>query len=467
MIFHNGAVADVMVGDCLESLRRLPDCSAHMCVTSPPYYGLRDYRRAGQIGLEDTPDAYVARLVEVFREVRRVLTDDGTLWLNIGDSYARDPGKGGSGPGGKNGAYSGAYTDAARIRSESNGSSDGAVRRGDRAALRVGGNGLKSKDLIGIPWMLAFALRADGWYLRQEIIWNKPNPMPESVTDRCTKAHESVFLLSKSARYFFDHEAIKEPAIGSTGGAPKKIHDLAAQGRHGVTSALNRPWAGSETRNKRSVWTVAPKPYAGAHFAVYPPELIAPCILAGCPPAGKRCDCDEIIATPTGSGGIDDPSFEVGRAGMARPRRENEGVRPITRREQRHHAEQMKASPHRLAMELGCGDAFAHYTRTDRGGARPLPEAIRQAFLAEGWLTDASPCDCPVMPAGVVLDPFGGSGTTAGVSLAHGRNAILCELNSDYAALMPDRAKYIIDRTVLEQTKTVLARIERQLEDAA
>lgn len=349
MIFHNGAVADVMVGDCLESLRRLPDCSAHMCVTSPPYYGLRDYGHAGQIGLEDTPDAYVARLVEVFREVRRVLTDDGTLWLNIGDSYARDPGKGGSGPGGKNGAYSGAYADAARIRSESNGSSDGAVRRGDRAAVRVGGNDLKSKDLIGIPWMLAFALRADGWYLRQEIIWNKPNPMPESVTDRCTKAHESVFLLSKSARYFFDHEAIKEPSKGRTDAG--RMNDIGRLGHGCAWTSKELPDTG--LRNKRSVWTVAPKPYAGAHFAVYPPELITPCILAGC---------------------------AVG---------------------------------------------------------------------------------------GVVLDPFGGSGTTAGVSLAHGRNAILCELNPDYAALMPDRARYIIDRTVLDQTKAVLAKIESQLEDAA
>ena len=185
----------VIVGDCIEGMRTLPDQSVHTCVTSPPYFGLRDYGMAGQIGLEDTPDAFVARLVDVFREVRRVLRDDGTLWLNLGDSYAGG-GRGGNPPDSPH---------------QKQATSAGAVSVQHRK-LDVP-TGLKPKDLIGIPWRVAFALQADGWYLRQDIIWHKPNPMPESVTDRCTKAHEYVFMLSKSARYFFDAEAIAERAI--------------------------------------------------------------------------------------------------------------------------------------------------------------------------------------------------------------------------------------------------------------
>lgn len=261
-------------------MRAMPDKSIHCCVTSPPYFGLRDYGVDGQIGLEPTPEEFVQALVGVFREVRRVLRDDGTLWLNLGDSYARSPAKGGSGPGGKNREWYG----------ENYGQARGAEIP----------EGLKPKDLIGIPWRVAFALQADGWYLRQDIIWNKPNSMPESVRDRCTKAHEYVFLLSKSPRYYFDTEAMKEPASDGS------------------------------SRNRRSVWSVSTKPFRGAHFATFPPDLIEPCILAGCP---------------------------VG---------------------------------------------------------------------------------------GTVLDPFGGSGTTAGVALAHGRNAILCELNPEYAELVHGRVESII-----------------------
>lgn len=310
MIIHNGAVASIVVGDNLPSLRALPGGSVDCCVTSPPYFGLRDYGCEGQIGLEETPEAFVEKLVAVFREVRRVLRDDGTLWLNIGDSYAtgttapRPPGRRGIG----------AATQAAQD-----------------AVPRIGTPyGCKTKDLIGIPWMLAFALRADGWYLRQEIIWAKPNPMPESVTDRCTKAHEQIFLLTKSPRYYYDAEAIKESAVGGTPGNTKPLKG-ADDARMRTRSALHLMGA-AETRNKRSVWTVAPRAYAGAHFAVYPPDLIEPCVLAGCPPGG------------------------------------------------------------------------------------------------------------------LVLDPFGGSGTTGGVALAHGRNALLLELSATYAALMPDRVKYITDR---------------------
>ena len=270
---------DLRLGDCRDVLPTLPDQSIHCCVTSPPYFGLRDYGMAEQIGLEPTPDEFVGELVKVFREVRRVLRDDGTLWLNLGDSYAQ---------GGSGGASC-----------KSTLKNDGRAVFGARAqeiALnessfsRKPAPGLKPKDLIGIPWRVAFALQADGWYLRQDIIWHKPNPMPESVTDRCTKAHEYIFLLTKSARYYYYAEAIKEDAVGCTGGAPKKIHDPAAQGRHGATSALSAPWTGSATRNRRSVWTVATQPYSGAHFATFPPKLIEPCILAGCPPGGTVLD---------------------------------------------------------------------------------------------------------------------------------------------------------------------------------
>ncbi len=270
----------VLLGDCIASMRGLPDQSVNMCVTSPPYFGLRDYGHDGQIGLEATPDAFVARLVDVFREVRRVLRDDGTLWLNLGDSYWKD------------------------------------------------------KNLLGIPWRVAFALQADGWYLRQDIIWHKPNPMPESVRDRCTKAHEYLFLLSKSDRYFFDAEAIKEPAAESS--LSRLAQNVEAQtGSSRVPGKTNGTMraVGGDMRNRRSVWTVTTKPFKGAHFATFPPDLIEPCILAGCP---------------------------VG---------------------------------------------------------------------------------------GTVLDPFGGSGTTAGVAVKHGRKAILCELNPAYAALVPDRVRAIAGDT--------------------
>jgi site-specific DNA-methyltransferase (adenine-specific) len=282
-------------------------------VTSPPYFGLRDYGHAGQIGLEATPDAFVAKLVEVFREVRRVLRDDGTLWLNLGDSYARNPAKGQHKPG-DNGKQAYIY--------------DNGGGRASSTSLP----GLRDKQLIGIPWRVAFALQADGWYLRQDIIWHKPNPMPESVRDRCTKAHEYVFLLSKGPRYYFDAEAIKEPGVVPAGTKGAKGSAERA-GQKGVNARPPEYKIYDGTRNRRSVWTVTTKPYSGAHFATFPPDLIEPCILAGAP--------------------------------------------------------------------LG----------------------------------------------GTVLDPFGGSGTTAGVAVKHGRKAILCELNPEYAALIPQRVRQIAGDT--------------------
>ncbi|GGY87973.1 DNA-methyltransferase [Shewanella fodinae] len=333
----------VLIGDCIEQMRQLPAQSVHCCVTSPPYYGLRDYGVDGQIGLEPTPEEFIQKLVAVFREVRRVLRDDGTLWVNIGDSYAR---RGGTD---KNISSTGKVGNTLKTLDH----------LPDRKQQPPAGT--KEKDLLGIPWMLAFALREDGWYLRQDIIWNKPNAMPESVRDRCTKAHEYMFLLSKSKRYYFDHEAIKEPAasnrtIGTGVGwntTSKNDHrDNRADRTRSRRDSFKREGSKREqqipgqnygthrnereesawdlsTRNKRSVWNVATRGYKEAHFATFPPALIEPCILAGSP---------------------------VG---------------------------------------------------------------------------------------GTVLDPFGGSGTTAGVALANGRNAILCELNNEYAELMPSRIKSI------------------------
>lgn len=230
--------AQLINGDCREVLQTLPDHSVDCCVTSPPYFGLRDYGMADQIGLERSPDNYLRELVAVFRDVRRVLRDDGTLWLNLGDSYN---------------AYNANRGASTSISDGSSGRGHPRHRRGLTTPT------LKNKDLLGIPWRVALALQADGWYLRQDIIWHKTNPMPERVKDRCTKAHEYLFLLSKSARYWFDADSISEPAKNGT-------------------------------RNRRSVWTVATQPYSGAHFATFPQKLIEPCILAGCRIGGTVLD---------------------------------------------------------------------------------------------------------------------------------------------------------------------------------
>jgi len=257
-------------GDCRDTMRKWKEqgIKAQTCVTSPPYYGLRDYGHEGQIGLEETPEEYIKAMVEVFRCVWDVLEDDGTLWLNIGDSYARQGGRENDQP---------RHWDG---REKTSGS-----MHNTRMAQDIG---LKPKDLIGIPWMMAFALRADGWYLRQDIIWHKPNPMPESVQDRCTKAHEYIFLMSKSQKYYYDHESIKDPVKQDWG-----TRDRTDGKYHNEGSGL-QPHSGLEKSyemaNKRSVWTVNTKPYAGAHFAVFPQELIEPCIMAGAPVGGIVLD---------------------------------------------------------------------------------------------------------------------------------------------------------------------------------
>ena len=252
----------ILQGNCLEVLKDLPEQSVNTCITSPPYWGLRNYQEEEQLGLEDTPEEFVESLVKVFREVKRVLRDDGTVWLNLGDTYC------GTG-------HKGNYTDPKHKEG----------RNGQKIALNNKIDGLKSKDLVGIPWRVALALQQDGWYLRQDIIWHKPNPMPESVTDRCTKSHEYIFLLSKNAKYYYDNEAIKEDSVTIIKKRTRKTGT-------GVDSNIgNKGSAGNNgKRNKRSVWTVPTKPFKGAHFATFPPDLIEPCVLAGCPEGGTVVD---------------------------------------------------------------------------------------------------------------------------------------------------------------------------------
>ncbi len=292
----------IYIGQATEGLIQMKKDGivVNTCVTSPPYFGLRDYGAKGQIGLEKSPEEYIAALVEVFSRVRDILSDDGTLWINIGDSYAANRGY--------------------QVPQAKGGNKHGPAMATGGRSQKAANYGIKPKDLIGIPWMLAFALRADGWYLRQDIIWNKPNPMPESVTDRCTKAHEYVFLLSKKPKYYYNHEAIMEDAITPASSSANNweregaISEMLVPGQnHAQHRPKRNPIGGSKSeengkgsfktrggteyvpteesmRNKRSVWTIATKPYKGAHFAVFPEALITPCILAGCPPGGIVLD---------------------------------------------------------------------------------------------------------------------------------------------------------------------------------
>lgn len=265
----------LILGDCLEVLKQMGEKSIHCCVTSPPYWGLRDYGVAGQLGLEKTPEEYVATMVSVFREVKRVLRDDGTLWLNLGDSYAT--------AGGKQSAHrdtNGGFSGSPGTRTQGYALAGGGFQRPHSISGVI-----KEKDLVGIPWRVAFALQADGWYLRQDIIWHKPNPMPESVRDRCTKSHEYIFLLSKSPKYYFDSKAMKELAVGPGKKCGPK-NDLSRN-----DSDRTQIVRGDGIyRNRRSVWTISTKPFKGAHFATFPEALITPCVLAGCPKEGVVLD---------------------------------------------------------------------------------------------------------------------------------------------------------------------------------
>ena len=265
---------EIITGNALDVLKTLPSDYIDCCVTSPPYFGIRDCGIEGQIGLEQSPEEYIDKLVEIFREVRRVLKSDGTLWLNIGDSYAGGAGRWGG-------------TKNMSEKQSSNSGSLGQIQKAKPWKHDV----IKRKDLIGIPWQLAFALRADGWYLRQDIIWHKPNAMPESVKDRCTKSHEYIFLMSKHDKYYFDNESIKEAAIG--------LNNIPPAGNKGTLTpnsrlrqSTNKPLESTkiDKRNNRDVWSISTKGFKGAHFATFPEKLVEPCILAGCPEGGIVLD---------------------------------------------------------------------------------------------------------------------------------------------------------------------------------
>jgi DNA modification methylase len=343
-------------------------------VTSPPYWGLRDYNVAGQIGLEKSIDEYVQEMVNVFREVRRVLRSDGTLWLNLGDSYT-----------------SGGRT--TQINDSLNGK--GPVPKDYRSPLPIG---LKPKDLCGIPWRVAFALQADGWYLRQDIIWNKPNPMPESVADRCTKSHEYIFLLTKNANYFYDSEAIKEKGTGrSSGNSGNRITDgnPLFRYREGFAAVSDKEW---NSRNKRSVWTVTTQPYSKAHFATFPPALIKDCIKAGTSEKGCCSKC-----------------------GSSWERVMDEGVR--------------KRIP-RYPQDSKLRDTKMHG-----------PPSWK-TYETKGWQATCK-CEAEVVPC-TVLDPFGGAGTTALTANRFRRNAISIELNSEYIKMGQRRLPRLFGDNTIE-----------------
>ena len=373
----------VLVGDNRRTLRELPDRSVHMVATSPPYWGLRDYGHADQIGLEQSPEQYVATLVEVFREVRRVLRDDGTLWLNLGDSYF-------------GGGYSNHDINGESWKERMNGDK----RSSRQQDIKRNNPGIKPKDLVGIPWRVAFALQADGWYLRQDIIWAKPNPMPESVQGRCTKSHEYVFLLTKSARYFYDNEAMKEVGMGR-----EVFGNVRAKGDcEQRKDNERRDMTPTPARNRRSVWQIATAPCKEAHFATWPPKLVEPMILAGTSERGCCANCGA------------------------------QWVRIIHDTGKRIQQHRKPASQSAIYKPDGHAKTPSANSVLDTGFSRILETA--------GWRPS---CNCGGEPVPcVVLDPFGGSGTTAGVANALGRKAILCELNPAYAEIVPRRVEAVV-----------------------
>lgn len=424
----------IIVGDCSDVLATLPDASVQCCVTSPPYYGLRDYgtgtweggaaecdhvrikigatgngidggtyqsrevykdacgkcgasRTDKQLGLEKTPAEYVEKMVVVFREVRRVLRSDGTLWLNIGDSYAAH-------------------------NSGNNGYRDGRTNRAERNAAGVP-DGIKPKDLIGIPWMLAFALRSDGWYLRSDIIWSKPNPMPESVTDRPTKAHEYLFLLSKSERYFYDSDAIAEPSqVSSDWHEPpaKYLSKTSGNGETSLKKGFNRLGEIGGTRNKRSVWTVTTQPFKEAHFATMPPKLVEPCVLAGTSARGCCPEC----GAPWERQVEREPGFQARRVdeGGLRGRRTGAAT---------------DADYRGVGYSRTTDKGFAPTCDCEQEEDAPGVFIERPTEATDRYVYQPIPC--------TVLDPFSGAGTTGLVANRLGRSFVGIELNPKYAEM--------------------------------
>lgn len=383
----------ILLGDVLDGLKTLPDMSVHCVVTSPPYYGLRDYGNEKQIGLEDTPEEYISKMVDVFREVWRVLRDDGTVWLNIGDSYN------GSGKGRNADGLS--YLEGGK-QATSLGTIKGKLNKTSCSTL-------KPKDLIGIPWMLAFALRAEGWYLRQDIIYSKKNCMPESVADRCTKSHEYVFLLTKKPTYFYDAYAIKEPAAYD--GRKDESFKGAIKYDNGGVMPEGQPqtfyqkgslrWQKDENenrvRNKRSVWHISSQPSSENHFAMFPDALITPCIKAGTSEYG----CCSVCGAPYVR------KLESVHVGDGNP----------------NHYDERKMKGNQLS--------------DDRKGTKYYENAFYPKTL--GWYPTCS-CNADIIPC-VVLDIFGGSGTTMVVSRMLNRSSIMIELNAKYIQAIKNKLR--------------------------
>ena len=374
-------------GDVMAVLRELPSESVDCVITSPPYWGLRDYSAPGQLGLEPTPEQYVERMVVVFREVRRVLATHGTCWVNMGDSYSGGGGNGNGGP--SSGLFSNPAADVA-----------------SKNVVKPRVRNLKPKDLCGIPWRLAFALQADGWYLRSDIVWSKPNPMPESVTDRPTKAHEYVFLLTKGPRYFFDQEAVREPAHVTTAWPAMGAASHAARRQVINGGDVGLMEVNPAGRNIRSVWEIATQPYPEAHFATFPEELVRRCLLAGC------------------------PEQVCGECGKARER-----VVELSYTKEGAHAALVDKPTDRSA-----GAPMPN--RTDGNVAMPGPQAMKHGrankIVETLGFTD---CGHDAYRPGIVLDPFIGSGTTALVARKHGRRCVGIELNAEYCALAAHRTQ--------------------------
>lgn len=428
------------VGDALDVLRTLPDESVHCCVTSPPYWGLRDYGIDGQLGLEETPELYVARMVEVFREVRRVLRRDGTCWLNIGSSYMANPSGSLEGStltkGGKQTASSRAGRAARR---------DAASRDSTCTAPQGSPRRLKPKDMVPTPWMLAMALQQDGWYLRSDVIWSKCNPMPESVTDRPTKAHEYLFLLTREPRYFYDADAIREPAEWARWGdqtngkhqdtesAASWIPDRKVARRPPLVpeqtkAGVGRQGIGSDTfghyaergRNRRSVWEIATEPYPDAHFATFPQKLVEPCILAG---TSERGCCPECRA----------PWQRVVEVESSwRLRAENGATRGNLAPETL-----VGAGTQRAVHGAGVSHDL-NSRRREQKGWRPTCECGDESGVI-GWVGTVAHETVPC----TVLDPFLGSGTVALVARRLGRRCIGIELNPGYAAQAAKRTRQL------------------------
>jgi len=510
---------EVLIGNCLETMEQIEDESIDTCVTSPPYWGLRDYQTASwdggdencdhqppeekgewitsvseyksashasrynktachkcgalrvdsQLGMEETPEEYVEKMVDVFRVVWRKLKPSGTVWLNLGDSYA--------GGGGSSG-----HTEETKNIGRTT-ASYGAVATGGRVP-----SGLKAKDLVGIPWRVALALQADGWWLRQDIIWSKPSCMPEAVKDRCTKSHEYIFLLTKNKSYYYDHEAIKEPISGVSikrmqyswdcdrPSTKRDDDDPRGPGISMKAGGMEDRFVNAGGRNKRSVWTVSPKPYPGAHFAVYPPDLIEPCILAGTSAHGCCADCGSPWRRVTERRSNDqDDELEQKTEGLSNPKRGGQrvtstgavpsyagsssvttGWQPtcechgkLVKRDVIIPATMSKADLVESSWGASLDGQYHGEAKKDFDSVgvqnasdvkrRIIENASKDRVKKIKVYESEIPLNEHPIKKAVVLDPFGGSGTTAGVAIKHNRNAILCELNEDYAALMDDR----------------------------